>query len=236
MKKIKAAKLILDYNLYPRVTIDSQHTSYMVESLKAGLELPPIIVDEKSLRVIDGFHRVTATLRHNKNETIMAIFKKYKSETEMFVDAMKYNATHGRTLTQYDRAHCILRAEDLSIDLDTTAKALSISLDKVKELRTRRVGELILTGRIKRKAKGTFSNIQLKRTIQHKAGKVLTKQQVEVNSKLSGMGQSFYVNQIIMLIESKLLNTKNKRLIEKLSHLYSLLDDMFTPKEKSSAK
>ena len=242
MKKIEVSKLILDFNLYPRVQVDSQHAGYMVESLRAGLELPPVVVDEKSLRVIDGFHRVTAVKRFDKEKgTISAVFKKYSSEGEMFIDAMRYNATHGRTLTQYDRAHCILRAEELKLELDIVAGALSISVNKVKELRVHRIGEFISGGGSSMKGKGRSAMvkakdhlvpIQLKRTIEHKAGEVLTEPQVKVNEKLSRMNQSFYVHQIVMLIESDLLDKKNEPLMEKLEHLYGLLDGMFGIKAK----
>lgn len=60
MRSLNTAELILDYGLYPRHSIDSQHVSYMVESIRAGVALPPVVIDKKSKRVVDGFHRVTA--------------------------------------------------------------------------------------------------------------------------------------------------------------------------------
>ena len=230
MKKMEVARLILDFNLYPRLQVDSQHAGYMVESLRAGLELPPVIVDEKSLRVIDGFHRITAIKRFNKEKGMVSvILKKYASEGDMFVDAMLYNGTHGRTLTQYDRTHCIIRAEELKLDMSIIAGALSMSIDKIKELREHRVGVFVpaspmnkKTGKIVRVKSKSFP-IQLKRTIEHKAGQVLTEVQIEANEKLSGMDQSFYVNQLITLIESDLLNRESERLMERLECLYELL-------------
>jgi len=104
MQTININSLVLDFTLYPRCRVDDQHASYMLESVKAGVELPPVIIDKKSKRVIDGFHRVTAMKRFfklNKKEKpeITAIIKTYKSEADMFLDAMKYNAAHGRMLT-----------------------------------------------------------------------------------------------------------------------------------------
>ena len=60
---MKASELLLDYDLYPRERIEPFNVNQMIEALTAGRELPPIIVDRKSLRVIDGFHRVKAYQR-----------------------------------------------------------------------------------------------------------------------------------------------------------------------------
>jgi len=65
--------------------------------------------------------------------------------------------------------------------------------------------------------------IQLKRTIKHMAGQTLTKGQALANRQLSGLGQSFYVNQIILLIENNLLNPEDDYLMDRLQELYKLL-------------
>lgn len=237
MKKVAVAELILDYNLYPRASVDSQHAYYMGEALKAGIELPPIIVDEKSKRVVDGFHRVTATRKLDKSGSITAIFKKYRSEAEMFVDAMKYNASHGRALTQYDRTHCILRARSFNLTVEAVASALSISVDKVAELTATRVASTVVpstsSGKKWRKTCST-TPVQLKRTIEHMSGRELKEGQVEANKKLSGMNQSFYAQQIILLIEEDLLDYQDVDLIEKLRHLHELIGGVLVKLDKKA--
>ena len=238
MQKVNINSLILDFDLYPRCKVDSQHAGYMLDSIEAGVELPPVIIDKKSKRVIDGFHRVTAWQRFfklNKEEipTINVILKSYTSEANMFLDAMKYNASHGRMLTQYDRAHCIIKAEALELSIDVTSGALSITVDKYGELRAEHTGELHVSPHLSKKGNKTTRKtahhktklIPLKRTIKHLAGKELTVQQVEVNKKLSGMNQSFYVNQLIDLIESDLLDRENTNLMARLEKLYDLLKE-----------
>lgn len=235
MQYIDVNSVILDFDLYPRCSIDSQHTTYMMESLKAGMELPPIILDKKSKRVIDGFHRVTAFRRYfkqNKTEdqSVPVILKSYKSEGDMFADAMKYNATHGRALTQYDRAHCIIIAEErFGLSTEQVSKALSITTSKYDELHNERIGKLHLSPHLKGgtgfRRRGARA-IPLKRTISHLAGKELTTSQAEANKRLSGMSQCFYVNQLIDLLENNLLDMNNVHLMERLQHLYSLLQDL----------
>jgi len=231
MEKININSLILDYSLYPRTKIDDQHVSYMLEVLKTNMELPPIVVDKKSLRIIDGFHRYTARRRFHKlnkdNDSLIfidAIMKSYKSEAEMFADAMRLNSSHGRMLTQYDRAHCIIKAEELGLTVNVTTEALSITCNKYDELKVGHIGKLHISPHL------AAESIPLKRTIRYKAGKKLTTKQVEVNKMLSGMNQSFYVNQIIMLIESDLLDVNNKNLMERLEKLSGLLEKVLFKK------
>ena len=118
-----------------------------------------------------------------------------------------------------DRSHCAIIAERLSLSLDAVAGALHMPADKL--------GELVQS----RTAKGAGGlSIPLKRTISHFAGRKLNKHQEEVNSRSSGMQQSFYANQLIDLIESKLLDTSDEKLLDRLRKLNELLDDVLAVK------
>ena len=112
MRKIAIAELVLDFSIYPRMDVDGQHVHYLCEAYRAGVELPPLVIDKKSKRVIDGFHRVRMYQRE-EDEAFKApvVEKTYPSESAILLDAIRYNASHGRTLTQHDRAHCILRGD-----------------------------------------------------------------------------------------------------------------------------
>lgn len=215
MKKFKCAELVLDFGLYPRHNVDSYNIRSILDALDAGTELPPVIADEKSKRVADGFHRVRAYLKkYGPEAEINVIFKRYKNESELFLDAMRYNASHGAKLDQCDRTHCMIVAERLQIPLDAVAGALHMEVDKLANLRSTRT------------ATANGLTVPIKRTIQHKAGQELTPQNVAGNEKLSGMTQTFYVNQLITLIESKLLNLEDDQLMERLKNLHVLLDDV----------
>lgn len=212
MNKIKCSELILDYNLYPRCTIDSQHCGNIRLAMEAGTKMPPIIVCSKSKRVIDGFHRIIAAKRlHGKNAELDVIFKEYKNEGLMFLDAVRYNATHGRNLTTYDRSHCAIVAINFGINDKDISTCLNVKKSWLGELRKDRTAFINST------------IIPLKRTIRHMRGKKLTVEQQEVNKKLSGMNQLFYVNQLIFLLESNLINKADDNLIDGLKTLHGLI-------------
>jgi len=221
MRKVKVSELVLDFTLYPRGDVDSQHVHYLREAMKAGVELPPIIAERKSLRVVDGFHRHKAYVsEYGVGHEIEIVEKPYKNDGELFLDAARYNSAHGANLSRFDRVHCILRAEQLGITVEQIAAALSITADTAGQLRSGSVGQL----RGNKSSGGAPLSIPLKRTISHMAGQTLTKAQEQANGKLGGMNAGFYVNQVCILIENGLLDAEDAKLFERLAHLRALLD------------
>lgn len=216
MRKMKASEIVLDFDLYPRNNVDSGNVRTLIDAMIAGDELPPVVIDKKSKRCVDGFHRVRAHLRHLGEDAMIAVVEKtYRNDADMFLDAMRYNAHHGAKLDPCDRTRCTIIAERLSIPLDSVAGALHMPVEKLGKLHNTRTA----TG------SGGLT-IPLKRTNRHMAGKRLTKRQEAANEKSSGMNQVFYVNQVIDLIESKMLDMEDEGLLLRLRRLNELLEGM----------
>lgn len=216
MKTMKAAEIVLDFDLYPRNNVDPQNVRNIAEAVAAGIEMPPVIIDRKSKRCIDGFHRTKEVLRRDPDGTIAVIEKNYANESAMFLDAMKYNAQHGCRLDPCDRVRCAIISERLQIPLDAVAGALNMTVDKLATLHNDRTGKT-----------RSGEPLALKQTISKGwHGRKLNKRQEEANEKLSGMNQSFYANQLIELIESGLLDKEDDKLFERLKLLHTLLDDV----------
>lgn len=213
MRKLKVSSIVLDFDLYPRNNIDAHNVRCIVDALAAGAEVPPIVIDKKTKRVVDGFHRVKAFRQHyGEDATIEAIEKSYRDDAELFLDAVRYNGAHGARLDPCDRTRCVHISERLGLSVEQVAGVLHMPVDKLAKLRVNRTAQ---SGKL---------HVPLKRTIQHKAGQKLTKKQVEANEHLSGMNQVFYANQLIWLIESDLLDTTDDNLMERLGVLQQLLD------------
>ena len=215
MRSVKAASLVLDFDLYPRNNIDGHNVRSMMNTMETGIEMPPVIIDQKSKRVVDGFHRVRAVLKLDSDGQITVVEKTYCNDAELFLDAMRYNAAHGVWLNSCDRTRCTHIAEQLSIPLDAVAGALHMPVDKLSGLKQDRTATV-----------ASRLCIPLKRTIRHMRSRRLTKAQSETNEKLSGMNQPFYVNQVISLIENKLLDLDDEKLMEWLERLDELLDEV----------
>jgi hypothetical protein len=216
MRKVKAASLVLDYELYPRNNVDRHNVKGIIDAKHAGVEMPPVVADEATKKVVDGFHRVIAELKENPDGEILVVFKRYRDEAAMFLDAMRYNAAHGARLDPCDRARCTIIAERLAVPLEAVAGALHMPAGKLGDLRNARTA----TG------KDSGLTIPIKNTIGHMAGRALNKRQQEANEKLSGMRQAFYANQLIELIEARLLDTGDEALLERLRRLNDLLTEL----------
>ena len=77
---------------------DKAHIARLAET---ETPLPPILVDRRTMRVIDGMHRLMAASMQGQ-ETIDVIFFE-GSEADVFLRAVEENVAHGLPLSQADR-------------------------------------------------------------------------------------------------------------------------------------
>lgn len=219
MPEIEVSKLVLDYTVYPRHYIEEYNVNQLAEALRAGIELPPVIAEQDTFRVVDGFHRIPAYIKvYGLDVMIPVEFMTFAKDGEIFKEAAKRNIKHGRKLTSWDLKRCLSLAEDFEIEPEEIEKVLSITTKTAERLRlgSARVGNEVTARR----------PVPLKNTIRQMAGKTLTKEQEETNKKLGGHAQAFYINQLVMLIRSDLLDSGNERLMKQLADLRALLDEV----------
>ena len=210
IRQLAASSLIQDFKLYPRAQVDSYHVGEMVESLRAGTMLPPIIADRESKRIIDGFHRVRAHQRaFGINAKVRVDLRDYPDEATMFKEAMTLNSSHGRNLTMYDKTRCLLLAKEMGIERTVVSTALNITVERADQLLLDRVAA---------------SGEVLKRTMHHLAGKTLTEEQAEHNrARAGGLDQLFYINQVVALLETDSIDWTRANVKDKLHLLSALL-------------
>lgn len=206
MPKVKIEKLVLDYNLYPRTEVDSVAVTDLVAAKEAGATLPPIIVDKKSMRVADGFHRINMCKRL-KIDKIDVVFKDYATDAELYLDAVLLNAQHGRKLSRYDQIRIITQAEALEISPVLIAESLNITVERAETLKIKKTA--VTKGKI----------LPIKRTLAHLAGRQLSSKQTKGNEKAGGMQPLFYINQVLNLVENDLIDWGNEKVIEALRDL-----------------
>jgi hypothetical protein len=212
MRKMKLSAMVLDFDLYPRSSINTHHVAELGRAVEGGAELPPIVVCKKSKRIADGFHRYRLYVRlYGDDHEVDVVEKSYRDDKELFLDAVRFNAHHGLRMDTHDMMHAGNRAAELGIDTAALAGALQVNPKWLGDMQ------------VDRSATAGGVQVALKRTIRHMAGRKLTKPQVVANEKLSGMNQVFYVNQLITLIESNLLDTGNEELMQRLQHLGELI-------------
>jgi len=134
---VKAIELIFDWNLWPRQSaqkLDSTNLTRMREALRSGFSLPPILVNKADNRIVDGFHRTRAVLDvFGDDAEIEVVYKGYKNDAEMFLEAGATNHHHGLAMGPKDRAHFISRCRTMHIPWPAIADALSMDQKAVRD-------------------------------------------------------------------------------------------------------
>ena len=215
-KSVMAVELILDWSLWPRHEangLDSTNVSRMRQALRAGISLPPVIVNAADLRVVDGFHRVRAHLLELGNEAkIRADLRVYETEADMFEDSVKHNAQHGLPLSPRDRAHVLIRARQFKIPHSTIALALGMTEASLKKFFDRKTA-----------ISPTGERVSIPQSARELAGQKLTEEQLHfVNTSDGGILEA----KVSMLING--LNAEALKLTEKTVARLTELRDLIT--------
>jgi uncharacterized ParB-like nuclease family protein len=222
MNTVKLETLIRDFNFYPRTQVDSTHVTSMMLSMQAGSELPPIRVDRKTKRIIDGFHRYDAHKRLGR-ESIDVEWVTCKDDQHFYALAVEANAGHGRPYSPFDRARIRNRAEELGFTIERVSQILKMPIESLAVQKETVFG-----------TDEQGQPVPLKRTIAWKAGQSLTPRQMAANQKLSGMNAAFYANQLSELFESELINWNDDGLIQALARLHGHLRQHSTALKKAA--
>lgn len=140
--KIAIDKIKVSAESYPRESLDSE----TVNNYRLNLEhLPPIVLT-KDLILVDGYHRLTAHKIANVSEIDVDEALLDIPESEIFAEAVRRNAFHGRPLSINEKRKAARRLFDNSHE-EESAIALMLGVGKsqiyewTKDIRTQRKNE-----------------------------------------------------------------------------------------------
>lgn len=233
-EQVQTELLVVDFSLYPRLKVDTMHSRQIAEAIEAGADIPPIIADRKSKRIIDGVHRHKA-YEYLKRETCPVVLKDYKNEADMFAEAMRTNSAHGNNIQTTDRLHCISLGRNLGLNDIQIAESLNITVKRlasIVELKSIKVCGSVSTLRtldvksIKVNGDNSRSNfVASKPATQHFVTRniEMTPSQAAVNDKLSGADQKYLARQLIWICEAKMVNETDQDLLDLLHRLAELV-------------
>lgn len=136
MREVPCSDVKLDYAIHPRGELSQEHIERLAAAIRKGESMPPIVVCERSRRVVDGFHRYSAyVLTGDERCLIPIVEKRYRNDADLFLDAIRYNASHGARIEENDYAKCMAVALRLEVDLSSVAGILHIPVGRLGELR-----------------------------------------------------------------------------------------------------
>jgi len=211
LKRVKVSELVFDFDIYPRYkvdSLDSTNLNHLRDAIRAGISLPPIIINEKDNRIVDGFHRARAVWDvMGASGEIDAEARSYKSDAEMFLEAGRLNCKHGLKMNQKDRAHFLIKAMDMGIPAETIAEALGMDVKRMNEF---------IEERIAKTSDG--QSIPLPYGARRLAGKTLNKKQEHYARTANGCLPEMYARMLLNALNADVLelNEKTMKLLRKL--------------------
>lgn len=220
MTSVAIAELIEDLSLYPRHTVDETHVGTLADALRAGATLPPLVADKKSKRLVDGWHRLRAYRRIlGPTGAVEVDLRSYKSDADLFLDAVALNAAHGRRLDRVDQVRVVMLAERVGLSEVQVATVLHMPTERIATLRVR-VAKL--PDGVNGAVPGT-RQLALKRPVMHLAGRTLTKEQAQAHHTVPGTSYLLVARQLSEGVKHRLINPEDERLREALIGLRELL-------------
>lgn len=215
LQRLPLGDLVLDFSLSPRSTLDVIHTSQLIRALDAqGVEVfPPVVVDAASLRVVDGMHRVTAYRRRLTPDTpIPCDVRQYASEADVWLDAVRANARHGRALSPWERANAFRRALELGVSRETVADAIAVRVDYLDTIAQRRFA-----------VDAAGDTVVLKRSMRRYVGQRMSAVQVDVNRRHLGIAASDLASALLDLYAAEAFDLTDPLLVQSLLRLHEAL-------------
>lgn len=209
LTKVTLASLVEDFSLYPRGTVNTSHVRDLRRALEAGHNLPPIVAEVESLRIVDGFHRRRALSAHlGADAAVKVELREYATERDLYRDAALRNATHGQPLDRDDQVRVAVRLRELGADDADIAATLHVTTHRVEELLVH------LTARAP-----TGETVVLKPSIRYLAGQTLTDTQEQAQPRITGTATLRLVKDLRDRLRFNLMDLDNAKVREALETL-----------------
>jgi hypothetical protein len=200
-------------NSYMIRQLNSHTVSRYAQNMEAGAKFPPLVLTQ-SKKLVCGFHRYEAYIKtFNLDYSIPVIIKNYKSDKEIFEDAIQDNAKNGLPLTKFEIRQAIYKCKNFNISYDRIAKLLNLKPENIQKWGDETVVVIDTRGKTEELPKKGKDN-----TYKFENNTTTTKVYEEMQKNASGWNVSFHANQIINNIKWKSfeLNKENINILNKL--------------------
>lgn len=212
-KLVPASELVEDFSFYPRNQVDDTHVNDLVKAISSGSTLPPIIADKSSNRIVDGIHRRRAWMKFHGDDTGVPVeWQTYKNDAELFLDAVRRNAEHGRRLDRHDQTRIVLRLQELNITPQQIASVLHVPEQEVRTLAVRIVYDK------------DGASVPNKSGLAHMQGKTLNDEQLSALKSVRSAEVGRLCIELIKLLDNDLVDYTNPVIRQRLQQLAAVIN------------
>jgi len=221
-KIIKIKDLVLSEKYYPRLKVSWKTAYAYAQAMKTGAKFPPIFVGlyKGKQYLIDGWHRVEAN-KNNKEKYTEAELKLFKNEKDMFLEAVKRNAIHGKPYSIQEKIDIANRLQDLKVDRIEISKITGIPLDKLPKLIERKTLTMPNGRKVVLKASLEQSKDEIIKLSEGSEPFFIDNTQ----SDLSGNKIDSILDELLILLELKSFKI-NEDTLSKLSRIKTLIEEI----------
>jgi len=236
--------------LYPRKKVSAQYVANLIDAIEAGTPLPPIVVEDRTYFVVDGVHRMRAYgAIYGNDYEVEVIVERYRTKKDLFKRAVELNTSHGLKMDKVCKVLSAKKLREMGAKLKEIAQVLHMTEKRVrclfdecayvrKKMEISQDGVSEIEGEIveieeeipkEPESEEELSEeekelVPMKPAARHKAGERITRKQAEwIKESCGGNNQTFYINQVIGLIETDLINLESASVVERLIKLKELL-------------
>jgi hypothetical protein len=224
-RKVRLCDLVVDYAVYPRQSVDDVHVGDLALALRSGADLPPMVIDAATNRIVDGVHRHRALIRVLGAESVVEVTARhYDSEADLFLDAARLNGTHGRKFSHSDQVRVVNTAQALGVTDNTQiARVLAIPVERVEKIAIR----IVITE--------SGERIPNKRASEHKQGEVLSPERIAVIRSWGRDTPLTVIRRLANLLEQDLVDFRDPVLCQELHDLADLIRERVPLREPQVA-
>lgn len=229
-RQVKLSEIVVDPTIQVR-NVDSHTVSTYTAAMRAGAKFPPLLLEEKTNRLVCGNHRYYAYKTvMEPDQKIDCELRKFSGEAEIIRTAAKDNSTHGRPLDTFDRKRITQKLQAFGDTLEDIADLLNVPVSKVESW----AGMKVFV--IGKKGKSTYRHEEpLKHGLEHLAGKEITEEQYEVHAKKDrGVPIVSQAATLTRWIDNGWIDEEDEKAIEALMALSDSLS-AFLKKQRKSA-
>jgi len=217
--KLAIEKIVIDEAIYPRSSVNEFNVSKLVSALNTNTVLPPITVEAKTFRLVDGRHRYEA-YKKTGLKTIEVETKVYAKEADLFADAVRCNIGHGQPLDSYTVRTAIIRLTEYGYTKEAISDVVRMPLAQIEKIERGYASEQ------------SGKPIALKGGLSHLKGTSLTPKQIEINRHYGGGKATFYLRQLIDLLENHMAPMQSETFVYEMDKLTELWLNLRSPKEE----
>lgn len=199
-------EMVFDKSLYPRNSPNFAHIGTLINALQSGRGLPPIIVEKGTSRIIDGIHRWSAYKKvYGEDYDALVEERTYNDDNEAWEDAVRLNAEHGLTYTEYDRTRILVEADKRGITKEIMSNLIHIPVSKIEKKFLSSTAEVRRTIGSGVGQQNVRERVALRTSLKRLAGKTLNEKQEAANKK-GGLKAAYCATTLLELLDADLLH------------------------------